>query len=480
MAMKNYIKILAGCLICILSIASCDNFLNVKPQDKFLSSQVFRSEKAIQNALNGIYIEMAQKNLYGGNLTMTTLSVLGQSYDVGDNQVKKWYPYVWFMYDDENVKNTFRNIWNDAYRLILNINRYIKGLNETSGVISKSKEKLLKGEAYGLRAMLYFDLLRLFGPVPKKDSTALSIPYYAKPTHEKHELLPANLVINKILNDLNEAKQLLSKDPITKQGVHTILEGDGNDFYSSYRNRRMNYYAVLALQARVQLWAGHDDKAYTLATKIINNAQQWFPWVNPQSILTSSNPNRVFSTEVLFGVDNRNMYDQYRNLFSPELFMEILMPNPDRLGKRYENNVNDYRITWFELPNGGPHSGNRTFVEYADVRNSAEKFRYFQPLIRMSEMYYIAAETAPDKSQGLGYLDVVRNHRGLNDLPSNANLNEEITKAYQKEFYGEGQIFFYYKRKAFSSIPSSSYLGYRQPMSKAEYVPSIPNSETNY
>lgn len=478
--MKNYRKNVVGCLICILSIAGCSDYLNVKPRDKYLESQVFSKEAGIKNALNGIYMELVQKNLYGGNLTMSILEIFAQGYDF-PSTVASWYQYNIYNYNDADVRATMENIWSDAYKLILNINKFIEGLEASSGVISENKEKLLKGEAYGLRAMLHFDIVRLFGPVYKNKSTALSIPYYEEVSDETHELLPANVVIEKILQDLEMAEELLSEDSIIKQGAHTTFESDGNDFYSSYRNRRMNYYAVIALKARVHLWAGHNDEAYAAATKVINEAQRWFPWVEPGAILNSSNPDRVFSSEVLFGVENRGMYDRYRALFSPNLSStNILIPLPERLETVYESNINDYRYNaWFKIPNIGEYV-TRTFFKYTDVENPAMKFRFFQPLIRLSEIYYIAAETAPNKGQAIEYLNTVRFHRGLTDLPSTANLEDEITKAYQKEFYGEGQLFFYYKRKAFTSIPNGSSPFFNIQMGAEKYVIPLPESETNF
>ena len=80
--------------------------------------------------------------------------------------------------------------------------------------------------------------------------------------------------------------------------------------------------------------------------------------------------------------------------------------------------------------------------------------RYFQerlPLIRLSEMYYIAAECTSDPKDGVDYLEQVRSHRGLTSYSldrgmSSDKLKEEILKEYKKEFIGEGQLWYYYKR----------------------------------
>lgn len=69
------------------------------------------------------------------------------------------------------------------------------------------------------------------------------------------------------------------------------------------------------------------------------------------------------------------------------------------------------------------------------------------------------AETDPDPDQQRYYLNTVRNNRGLTNLVAGADMPAEIQKAYQKEFWGEGQLFFYYKRKALTTVPSGNSLG---------------------
>jgi hypothetical protein len=79
--------------------------------------------------------------------------------------------------------------------------------------------------------------------------------------------------------------------------------------------------------------------------------------------------------------------------------------------------------------------------------------------MRVSEMYYIAAECAPDVATGVNYLEQVRSHRGLtaealSTSMSQEELQEQILKEYRKELVGEGQLWFYYKRNLASSIPN--------------------------
>jgi hypothetical protein len=83
-------------------------------------------------------------------------------------------------------------------------------------------------------------------------------------------------------------------------------------------------------------------------------------------------------------------------------------------------------------------------------------FRFTIPLLKISEMYYIAAESEPVVADGFNYLNIVRANRGLTPLAATAVLNTELQKEYQKEFFGEGQLFYYYKRRNITAIGNGS------------------------
>jgi hypothetical protein len=177
------------------------------------------------------------------------------------------------------------------------------------------------------------------------------------------------------------------------------------------------------------------------------------------------------------------MYNNYNAYFSPNLQdASILAPLDARLTAMMEGGTypNDYRLNpdW-AYPSTGSKAY-RTFYKYADVATSTTSFRYMLPLIRKSEMYYIAAECAPDDATALNYLNTVRYNRGVPNLAATATVATELQKEYQKEFYGEGQLFYFYKRKNVASIPNGSATSGNITMDKSRYVIPIPQSETYY
>lgn len=69
-------------------------------------------------------------------------------------------------------------------------------------------------------------------------------------------------------------------------------------------------------------------------------------------------------------------------------------------------------------------------------------------LIRLSEAYYIAAECEPVLADRYGWLNQMRTRRGLPELTvvSEDDFMKRLRSEYLREFIGEGQIFFMYKR----------------------------------
>ena len=96
-------------------------------------------------------------------------------------------------------------------------------------------------------------------------------------------------------------------------------------------------------------------------------------------------------------------------------------------------------------------------------------------LIRLSEMYYILAECAATPGEAAEFLNKVRNIRGVDPVVcTEANRLDEIEKEYRKEFYGEGQLFFFYKRHAYTTFLHSPV----NQMAESNYMFSWPDNET--
>ncbi len=489
-SVKKYL--LAGA--CILGLSSCNKYLDVQPTDKLLDRQVFDSKSSIEKALNGIYINLVAEELYGGNLTATTVDVMAQYYNLpGNHRFRSASRYIYT--DGSYFQSDIGNIWGAAYTLLLNINQFTQSMEGVSDdVLTHQEKQLMLGEAYGLRAFVAFDLLRFFGPVYSVDSTTSLIPYPTLPETKQSPFIPANDFIDKALKDCKEAESLLQNDPIIQYGVQQFDQTDLSVNFFRARNRRMNYYAVKALMARIYLYRGDKENALKSAQSIISAVAGKFTWT-PETATRSgiANPDRIFSAEVIFGPENPLRDQLFQHYFAASNILTssitssttLLAPLSNRLAEIYEDQENDYRLRSSWAIDRTSNYNFKVFTKYApltaDNAGVYADFRNIQPLMRITELYYIAAECTADKQQAAYYLNEVRANRGLlTPLTAADDISTEITKEYRKEFWGEGQLFFYYKRKKFAAIDNGSASNGSVAMNPDKYVVPLPITETQY
>ena len=76
------------------------------------------------------------------------------------------------------------------------------------------------------------------------------------------------------------------------------------------------------------------------------------------------------------------------------------------------------------------------------------------PVVRLAEMYLIAAETASNLQESNRLMREYKGSRNLHhtDYTSLAERESDIMNQYHREFWGEGQMFFTYKRKMTESM----------------------------
>ena len=182
-------------------------------------------DRGYKSALTGIYKRMAKQELYGGNMSFDFMEKLVQRYDnynsweVSNADRAKLYEYD----KDDNARYSLATIWAEQYTTIANINNILKNLEEQGAeVLDATLFDIIKGEALGLRAFIYFDLLRLWGPVYSIDPGLKSLPWRDKLSSEQVPLMPAKDVIKHILADLDQAEELLQDDTLSLIHIFSI------------------------------------------------------------------------------------------------------------------------------------------------------------------------------------------------------------------------------------------------------------------
>lgn len=487
----KYLFVLFG----LSQIASCNSWLDVPSTDRIMENVAFGSRSKFLSTLNGVYVEMASSNLYGMNLSYGMMDVMGQYYCIVPDHSQRIHST--YSYADKVSKSTMDDIWSKAYNMTINCNTIIEKCDQIGEeILGSTLTPIVKGEALALRAMFHFDILRLFGPIYSESTKDVEcIPYSTKSYTSVSPLESAESIATKIIADLKAAELLLANDPVITEGPRNYdgLEGS-NDYY--YRQYRLNYFAVKALLARVNLWIGNKSEAFKYAKEVIDACQpegvpvedMLFPPVDISYATHSKYPDRVFSSEVLFSLYHIKRDDLFKNSFSYNLKSTSILNfagtfSEGRISELYSDQ-NDYRYKmWVDkVVDDKPVNYCTKYEGVAgDDYWSTAQYRYMIPLIRLGEIYLIAAECSTDIKEGVKYVNKLRLARNCSDIDasSESELQTMILSEFRREMLGEGQMFFMYKRLAMENIPDGAQPSGNKNMNLGSYVVPLPDSETS-
>lgn len=440
----------------VFALPACNDWLDVSPKEEVKVDENFEHESGFKEALAGCYMLLKSTSLYGRELTYGMADVLAQQWGYlpsTDNH----YDLSQYDYTSANSEELIGKVWSEAYNVIANANVLIDHVDEApEAIFTANNRAIIRGEAYALRAMIHFDLLRLFAPSPAQGTDRRGIPYVTAYGKDTTAFSTVAVCLERILSDLSTAASELKADPVYEQ------RGETADDLTYLQNRgyKLNYYAVRLLQARVNLYKGDYGAALEAAMEVIG--QHYFTWTPSYEITTTNEDsrNRVFTQELLFGVYATDLADRY-----DEDFTRVFVKDDYYWGNLFETSKagysGDYRYAYLTSFDAGAYKRYSSKLRQQTGNSPASAYGNTLPLLRLSEAYYIAAEAAFGQSgevaDGIGYLNTVRTQRNImEELPTTLTADEfreEIRKEYAKEFVAEGQLFFYYKRIDRPSIP---------------------------
>ncbi len=381
--------------------------------------------------LNGIYDLLQSSNYYGdimtyyGDLTGDDM----KSYKSTSHAVN----YYLFKYTKDNASST---IFAHCYEILNNINTVLPQLEELEFVPDSETENVagatvvsqeyfndMKGELLTIRALVYFDLTRIYGyPYLKDNGASLSIPLLTEPVGK--DAKPARDTVEEsyqlIIKDLTEAIALLGE--AKKEG-------------------KINKWAAMTLLSRAYLYKGDNQNALAIAEEAITGAEKrgYGLWSNEEYAEIWATP---FNSELLFEIVNL-VTDSEGKSGVGYYYEKYNMIATDKFYKNYLKNSNDVRKELVSSASSSrpyckkfPAQGNKTY-EDCNV-----------PVFRLSELYLNAAEaaiktgTAEAMEKARKYLAPIyaRTTESLDDV---ATIDLDLVLEQRRiEFWGEGHRFF--------------------------------------
>ena len=162
-------------------------------------------------------------------------------------------------------------------------------------------------------------------------------------------MLPAREIARLIMEDLKNAEESLTGyDPVIETGSVWGDDPEGGVNDMRYRSMRLNYYAVQALMARVALY-WEKEVAWEYAEKMIRGIHEehkWFPFVTREEVVTTDKEDRIFQSEILFGLYNLKRKESvYEVGFGANLKQgSVLRIDKDIMQNIYDGDDNDFPV----------------------------------------------------------------------------------------------------------------------------------------
>lgn len=429
--MKKYNILIA--VLLLFGFTSCKKeFLDVRPTNSGDPATAINTAADATVLINGLMRKMTDVSYYGRNFVLygdakggdLTVFTQGRGND------------AMYTFNHTKTTNSYSSFWEQIYHSILQANNILTNIERLKAAGSTENFNTHKGQALTARALMYFDLVRLYGKPYTQDKSSFGVPNITQPLDPYAQPLRATVEENytQILKDLKEAEPLLPK---TKT------------------NGLPNFYANKAIQARVYLNMANYAEALSAAQAIITsnvyvlytNAQwvdSWKTQFGTESIFELG----IFPNEGDLGNTSLGAYHRRRGhgggailgwFQASDYFLNRLKQDPTDV--RWGVMSNDESSTT-RLGASYKYSGSTTLSGDGKPSNStAVNIK----VIRLSEIYLIAAEAAfhTDKTLAATYLNLIRRRSPALVPATAATITiDMILDEKSKELFTEGHRFF--------------------------------------
>ena len=238
----NKFNILIAMLVC-LNICGCSDFLEEDPKGKLTTDNFYNSESDARQAINGVYRRLSDSWVTGYNIKQIPNDLLKRaSWDEASGLSN-------FTYGSENTY--IAGMWQNHYAVIKDCNSVIDNVTTNKEKINNWERYV--GQAHGIRAFLYFDLVRWFGDVQLVLTDTKSLDGL------EVTRTPQKEVFRQIIEDFEYCIS------------HTMDKGDTS---KGYQYGRLTKDACHGFLAKVYLWLG--SVAQRDGKEILGNAADNF------------------------------------------------------------------------------------------------------------------------------------------------------------------------------------------------------------
>ena len=394
------------------AFTSCDSMLDIDPKENVDSDEIYKSVRYFEYGVVGVYnnMHLEYSTLLGAVMAdECKLSSENSGVDGYAIHLNRWT----YSSDDELLHET----WKDYYHTLYKINTLLANSYKVPQEAAEEKEAMiaLEGELKGLRAMVHFELHRIFGDSDAKMGQAMTVPYITSPDLFQK---PGKTV-------LSDFYARLWKDILTAE----------RQVNNNQAPTRFSLYATYALAARVALYQKEYSQAIAYATKGIDN----YPLATADQYAALWTDNQ--QAEVIFKLA-RNNDDELRpnTLWYNFNTGKSLFYASSKLNGVYEKD--DLRFSLF--------FGEEQPLQIAKYSGEGHENRISDlPVFRVAELYLIRAEAyfkTGGQIQALNDIKALAEARTQGEFTSTTLDESTILLERFKELAFEGHRYFDLKR----------------------------------
>lgn len=391
--MKKIFKYLPAIFLMFsLIITSCEDELEQLPPEQLSNELSLGTYDNLVLATNATYTQLYAVNWYGRDFTVIADLKGGNAKSSPLNSGRFQTEYNW-----ANSQSESAGFFDNAYNLIARANNVINALVgfEELGVTQAQLDQL-DGEAKFLRALAYFDLVRMYAQPYSYDPNSLGVPVVLVTEIAEPARNTVAEVYTQIVADLLEAETKLAA--LSTNG----LRGETDKVGLATKE------AAQALLAKVYLYMEDWTNAAAYASKLISNSKY--------SLYTAAEYGTIWSTdgasEVIFEVYGNQTqtgwggFDEIGYIYDPGGYGDVCASN--QLLSLYE--AGDVRANVFKTDSKYPG------YSWPNKYPGKEELRVNNIVVlRLAEMYLIRAEAVLNGASGnaLNDYNAIRSNRGL-------------------------------------------------------------------
>ena len=438
------LSIILVAVLGIFTFSSCEDFLDMKPTNQLASSEAINTAADAKVFMNGIMTRLSSSNLYGLNLFLYAdakggdLTIFSQGR--GSDGL--------YSFNHNPNSGSYSGFWTTSYNTILQLNNLIENIAKLEAEGASEDFGDMKGQALTIRALVYFNLVKIYGlPYTQYSPTqSLGVPKVLEVLDAS--ALPGRATVAEnyehIIADLNEGAKTITK---------TV---------STSTNGYPTYWANRAIAARVYEAMGNHTEALKAAKEVIDS----------KKFSLYSNEDWVDSWSEQFG--DESIFELHMLVNENALTTGSIGSYYSRI-HHYSSKVGGYFAAsdyWLERMSEDPEDirwGVMAYDENSESYDPKEfagkgdrlgcSYKYFGgvdmpgdgkddcaacnvKVVRLSEMYLIAAEASlalGNKEEAAEYLNAIRKRSpSLEPATASTVTVEMILNEKSKEFFQEG------------------------------------------